>query len=314
MAINTPRSNLLPDPNNPINDAGQADASGIAAGFISVSLNSEFKTVSTFTNSGRLITSSSGGHKWSVNVSYNPLTREDFEPVYNFLAHKKGRLTPFFMELPQNLLPRNASFATHTTSNDTFQVFTSPIESSFLQVNKEYTTQTNDSGTNWVSVGASTDAVGVTFTATDASTTGTDTATATYVPAGQDNITIANPLGYYSSTSHGTPRPGDLFTIYDSQDAIHTKLYKITAVETKADYSDTVPDQIATSLPTYSGTNTNTLRIHCTPALQRNVYSGSNIKFHKPKIRVVLKGDIQEYSLNNENLYTYSFELEEAQK
>lgn len=49
-------SNVLPDPNNKIGDAGQADSSGGAGpGFKSVSIDSEAKIMRQMTNSGRLV-------------------------------------------------------------------------------------------------------------------------------------------------------------------------------------------------------------------------------------------------------------------
>ena len=53
--------------------------------------------------------------------------------------------------------------------------------------------------------------------------------------------------------------------------------------------------------------------IYFTPNLQRDVSINSFIVYLQPKIRVILKNDIQEYSLGTNNLYTFSLNLEEAQ-
>ena len=37
------------------------------------------------------------------------------------------------------------------------------------------------------------------------------------------------------------------------------------------------------------------------------------IDYHQPAIRVMLKQDVQQYSLGNNNLFTFSLNLEEAQ-
>ena len=313
MGQGTAFSNILPDPSNAINDVGQASSSDSAPGFASVKIASESKNTFNSTNSGRLITSASGGHKWTVDVSYNPLTRDQFEPVFNFLLHKKGRLTPFFMSLPQNKLPRDSLFSTFVTSNDNFVMYTSPVQITNLQVNREYHIQHTPADTNFVTVGANADTAGTVFTATSTGT-GTGVAAPTYEPSGQDNITISNVTNSYSRTTHGTPKPGDLFTVVDSSDALHTKLYKITRVETPDHYETAVPVQQVHSLPEQSPNETDVTRLYFTPALQRNLYSGASIKFYDPKIRVVMTDDVQEYSLNNDNLYSFSLKLEEAQK
>jgi hypothetical protein len=49
------------------------------------------------------------------------------------------------------------------------------------------------------------------------------------------------------------------------------------------------------------------------PALQRAVSSSASIIFNDPKFRVVLSSDVSEYSLNTNNLYSFSLKLEEAQ-
>ena len=313
MPTSTAFSNILPDPSNPINDAGQASSSDSAPGFSSVKLASESKTQFNRTNSGRLITAGSLGHKWTVDVTYNPLTRDQFEPVFNFLLQKKGRLTPFFMSLPQNKLPRDTLFATFVTSNDNFVMYTTPVLITELELNREYHVQYTPADTNFVTVGASSDAAGIIFTATGQGT-GTGLAAPTYEPAGQDNITISNVTNSYNRTTHGAPKPGDFFTVADSSDTLHTKLYRITKVETPDHYETQVPNQQVHSLPEQTPNETDVMRIHFTPSLQRNLYSGASIKFYDPKIRVIVSEDLQEYSLNNDNLYTFTLKLEEAQK
>ena len=90
--------NTLPDPNNSISDAGAA--SGTAGpGYKSVQLTSKSNIMKNRTNSGRLITRSHGMHNWEVNITYNPMTRAQFEPIYNFLLERRGGLKPFFVGL-----------------------------------------------------------------------------------------------------------------------------------------------------------------------------------------------------------------------
>ena len=106
---------ILPDPSNPIGISGQAlatNSGGIAGpGFASVNFSSNAPIQISRTNSGRVLTRAIAGHKWTIQIQYNPMTRDQFEPVYNFLLEKNGRLNPFFMQLPQQMTSRNAAFA-----------------------------------------------------------------------------------------------------------------------------------------------------------------------------------------------------------
>jgi hypothetical protein len=112
--------NILPDPNNPIGDAGQSLAvvsgGSLGPGYASVQLSSEQPTMIDRTNSGRVVARALVGHKWNVQIGYNPMTRAEFEPVYNFLLHKRGRLRPFYVSLPQYRLPQDSSFASFVQS------------------------------------------------------------------------------------------------------------------------------------------------------------------------------------------------------
>ena len=88
MASFTTFLDILPDPSNPIGDAGQAlatNSGGVAGpGFASVKLSSNRNTMVDKTNSGRSVARSIAGHTWKVGITYNPLTRDQFEPVYSF--------------------------------------------------------------------------------------------------------------------------------------------------------------------------------------------------------------------------------------
>ena len=243
MATFTETLNTLPDPNNPIGEAGQAGGSA-GPGFASVKLASEHKQMNTRTNSGRLVSREVSGHKWNIDLSYNPMTRAEFEPVYTFLLQKRGSLKPFFVSLPQYRVPRDSTFATFVASN--------------------------------------------TFTSAAAGS------------AGNTNLMIEK-AGYDKDTN-GTAKPGDIFTVTDSSDSNHVKVYQITQVENDDDYLSGSTAPTATQL-----------RIHFIPALQRDLSSGSNINLHDPKFRVVLRNDVQEYDLNTDNLYSFSLKLEEAQ-
>ena len=79
--------NTLPDPNNQITDAGQSGSGSTGPGFLSVKFSSIQPILRDRTNSGRIISRAHAYHKWQIGLTYNPLTREEFDPVYNFLLH-----------------------------------------------------------------------------------------------------------------------------------------------------------------------------------------------------------------------------------
>ena len=106
-------ANRLPDPAYKITEAGDNHSSGTAGpGFASVKFTSEQPVSISRTNSGRVISRAIVGHRWKINISYNPMTREEFEPVYGFLLEKRGRLKPFFISLPQYSSPRTSTSGT----------------------------------------------------------------------------------------------------------------------------------------------------------------------------------------------------------
>jgi len=107
-------TNRLPDPNWTISEAGEGHASSYTAGpgFASVKFTANQPVSFSRTNSGRVTTRSIVGHHWSIGITYNPMTREQFEPIYNFLLEKRGRLKPFFVILPQNADPRTTTSGT----------------------------------------------------------------------------------------------------------------------------------------------------------------------------------------------------------
>lgn len=234
---------ILPDPTNPIGISGQALATNSGGtngpGFASVEFSSEAPIQVSRTNSGRVLTRAIAGHKWKIQISYNPMTRDQFEPVYNFLLEKNGRLNPFFVKLPQQANSRNAAF---TSANPTIT-------------------------------------------------------TATTAAAGTGFLLQAG----HSTTEATQPQPGDMFTITDSNDSLHTKAYRVTRVLSNATYQS-------------GGTQPSTSQrlVYFTPHLQRAVAQGATCDY-TPLIRVMQTADVQQYSLGTNNLFSFSLSLEEAQ-
>ena len=107
-------SNRLPDPNWGINEAGQGHASDYTEGpgFASVTFTSRQPAAVSRTNSGRVTTRAIQGQNWRIKITYNPMTRAEFEPIFAFLQEKRGRLKPFEVVLPQYSSPRATTSGT----------------------------------------------------------------------------------------------------------------------------------------------------------------------------------------------------------
>jgi len=281
--------NRLPDPSTAIGNAGEVGGTA-GPGFARMQLTSSSPVMQTRTNSGRLVSRSVVGHKWSVAINYNPMTREEFEPIQNFLLNTRGGLKAFFISLPQNNVPQNAAFATYAASNLT-ALRTNTEAAGNLIPGNAYKINTIGT-TNFVSVGAETNTIGTVFTATGPAA-GSGIVIAT---AGTTSIMVDG----FGSTIGRDPRPGDMFTISDTNDTSHLKMYKVTQVETNTVYNSTRPAETERI-------------IHFMPGLQKQTLNNVVLNFHNPLMRVVLASDVQQYDLNTNNLYSFSLKLEEAQ-
>jgi hypothetical protein len=236
MASFSTFANRLPDPNYGVSEFGNNvnSAANYGPGFASVKYSTEYPTMVSRTNSGRVVTRSIVGQKLKIGITYNPLTRDQFEPIYSFLQEKKGRLKPFFVVLPQYTDPRDTTWSGSITVDGS-------------------------------------------------------------ITAGADNF-----LADHSSLT-GQPKRGDVFTITDSGNSNHKKLYTVTRVQDNSTY--------------YSGESqpsASQYRIYCSPNILYDVTDNSVLKFESPEIRVIQSGDIREYSLGTNNLYSFSLNLEEA--
>jgi len=282
---------ILPDPNNPIGNAGQNTGTD-GPGYRSVQLTSNSAIMKTRTNSGRVVARAISGQHWELAITYNPLTRAEFEPIYNFLLNQRGGLKPFFVSLPQYRRPQNATFATYADPDNSTPIKVNTVAGKFI-LNNSY--KINVPGnTTFTGIGATDSLAETVFTALGVGS-GNGTVLAT---AGSTSLFIDG-----LSSSSGDPSPGDMFTITDSNDSNHTKTYRITQVETNA-------------TGTYAGLPRPSVSeriIHFVPGLQKNTFNDSIINFHNPLMRVTLSSDVQQYSLDVQGLYTFSLKLEEAQ-
>ena len=108
--------------------------------------------------------------------------------------------------------------------------------------------------------------------------------------AGVKNIEVTAPTGIV--------KPGDVFNISDPTNSLHTQAYMVSHVETAA-LNETPPTG-------------GSIRLHFFPGLQKTTAIDSDIIFDTPLFRVTQQQDTQEYSLDTENLYSFSLKLEEA--
>ena len=116
MALST----RLPDPGYKRHFTGANTHSSngdIGPGFASVKVTSDQKTLSSRTNSQRVLSRAIGGQKWKIDIGYHPMTQAEFRPIQAFLLMKQGPLTPFFVALPQYNAPVNAPWVANLTNS-----------------------------------------------------------------------------------------------------------------------------------------------------------------------------------------------------
>jgi len=319
-------TNILPDPFNNIKNSGKDNGTtGAAPGFATLKVSSTFNTILARTNSGRAVHSSTGSHIWKFSLSYNLLTREQFEPLYNFLQHLKGKLTPFYVNLPQARTSQSTTFSaaaadllTHTVGIDTQNMVPGVAykitAAGTAGANNEYKNDLSASGTS------ATPALNEVFTCVEPTTFDSATSGWSVAPIlrsrGQDNVMMS--IVDYTSSTDGSLIPGDFFTVTDTSDTLHTKLYRVTRVETNEDYHIATPalsDIDFSTVKENSTANTvDSMRVHFSPPLQRDLPANTQINYIQPRPRVILKNDSLDFSINSDNLYTISLDLEEIQK
>ena len=83
--------------------------------------------------------------------------------------------------------------------------------------------------------------------------------------------------------------------------ANHTKVYKVSRVETAAEY-----------LTASDSPGAGKSRLHITPSVQKEIPGGTPITFTDVLFNVVQVGDTTGYSLGKDGLFTYNLKLEEA--
>jgi len=116
--------NILPDPSTGIAPSGKPGSS-MGPGFSSISFKSITPTMGTRTNSNRLIGRAIAVQMWHADITYNPMIKSEFEPVYYFLLNKNS-INPFLIRLPQYSNPALGSFSDFVQSGSLNPISTIP--------------------------------------------------------------------------------------------------------------------------------------------------------------------------------------------
>lgn len=98
--------NILPDPVNTIDEAGQNLSGGVAGpGYKTVKLSSVQNVLTDRSRSGITYRRINQYHQWKIDITYNKLTKTQFDTVYPFLLQRQSFQEAFFVNLPQYQYP-----------------------------------------------------------------------------------------------------------------------------------------------------------------------------------------------------------------
>lgn len=101
--------NTLPDPVNTIDEAGTDASGGIAGpGYKTVKLSSVQDVLTDRSRSGITYRRINQYHQWKIDITYNKLTKTQFDTVYPFLLQRQSFQEAFFVNLPQYQVSRGA--------------------------------------------------------------------------------------------------------------------------------------------------------------------------------------------------------------
>jgi hypothetical protein len=314
-------SNVLPDPVNKITDAGVYDNSTGTAGpgFASVNFRSVRDTQVSRTQSGRGVPRSFGTQYWEIDIKYNPLTRDEFAPVDSFLMSRNGRRTAFYVALPQYASSRSSTFAATALAYPIYLQTAASAGATNITVKHlsmsgspkpgDMFTITDPTDTNHVK------AYKITRVETDT----------VYETAGlattQKRIHFTPPLvrdtaiGLANITTATATAATDVFTTSPAHGLVVGQQVRAISGLTGGLTADAVYWVKTTPLTT-SFTLSPTSDLATTVNLTNSTNSvftptPTLVVFTNPKIRCILKSDIQEYDLQTNNLYQFGLSLEE---
>lgn len=330
MATFTSFQDTLPDPNNRISRSGgsvnpvgtTAINSRLGPGFTSVKFTAKQPVMMNRTNSGRVITRTVAAHSWDIDISYNNLTREEFEPVFSFLMAKNGRLNPFFINLPQYLTSRDSAFVIALAGGSNVTV----NESGGLPAGRTYMKA------SWPGSGTGNPAVGDMFTITDGNNSNhTKAYMVTRVETFDDSnlsldstsvtTTVTSAGGGVSLVAVASTAGLSVGDILSGPTGIDSPTRRITSISgNNIGLSSAFNFGLSGHAPvsvTFTGsetipTTTTQIRLHFSPPLVAATSNSSVLDFTAPKIRVIQASDVTQYSLGTNGLYKFGLKVEEA--
>jgi len=80
--------------------------------FATVSVSSNSNTLVNRAHSGRVFTREFGGHLWIIDITYQNMIRDEFEPIYSLLLSQHGATNSFLVSLSHKNTPRGIATGT----------------------------------------------------------------------------------------------------------------------------------------------------------------------------------------------------------
>ena len=121
--------NTLPDPVNTIDEAGEDLSGGVAGpGYKTVKLSSVQEVLTDRSRSGITYRRVNQYHQWKIDITYNKLTKAQFDTVYPFLLQRQSFQEAFFVNLPQYQVTRG------TIDNQAKNAISQPAGQHYLNI------------------------------------------------------------------------------------------------------------------------------------------------------------------------------------
>ena len=338
---------IFPDPYNQITPFGNTSGTGAVngPGFASVTFTSKQPITRTRTNSGSLFSRMIMYHQWNINITYNELTKAQFDPIYAFLLEKRGSLKPFQLMLPQyRTMATNTGIALPSdrgtggaitddgTNTGSTQLLVNNSSAVDISIGDLFTIQDSLDSTHTkaykvvrVEIGAGS------ITTTNQTLFDTNTITST-----SHGLATGQGIQFYGTALPTVPTAVTAGTTYFAR-RIDANNFDFYSTKAEAENTSATTGKVTWSNPGSpnaaviirkegSDLHTNTAygvvdnpfgteaRITFTPGLSKAVSSNNDtvINFNNPTVSVISAGDSTSYSLNVNNLYKLSAKFEEA--
>jgi hypothetical protein len=308
-------SNILPDPVNKITNAGVYDnTTGTAGpGFQGLSFRSVRDTQVSRTTSGRGVTRSQGSQHWEFDISYNPMTRAQFEPVFSFLLSRNARRSAFLVALPEYARPLDPVFAACVATTPIYVETATAAGVSTLTI-KSLSISGNPSPGDMFNI---TDPTNVNHTKA-------------YRITRSENSTVYETSGLtsYQRRIHFVPELtrsvatglSPLTTTGVASNVLTLTGHGLSAgqmVRLTAGGTGLTIDQIYYVLYINANTFSLSLTVGGSVATVTSnvtiVPTPTTLVLLNPKVRCIMRSDVQEYSLGTNNLFAFNLPVEEMQ-